>query len=257
MSTRIAIPEPTSFDPAYNQRSLPQYLSALHASGLTPIVIPLHESKERVAKLLSAVQGILLPGSGADIDPLTYREAPNPRSAEPDGPRATMDQRLLEDAFKLRKPILGICYGSQSLNVWCGGSLIQDIPFEVGTDVDHTPGRQVVHAHAVALKSGTRLQAIFGGVAPGDEAMPPDVNSSHHQAIRVPGDNLIVSAVSPNDGVIEAVEWASSDHFVLAVQWHPERTYVTSGFSRAIFSAFAQASEAGPARRVGELAPRA
>jgi putative glutamine amidotransferase len=68
------------------------------------------------------------------------------------------------------------------------------------------------------------------------------VNSSHHQAILAPGDNLLVSAVSPVDGVVEAVELDSEEQFVLAIQWHPERTYTTSAFSRAIFAAFVQAS---------------
>ena len=68
------------------------------------------------------------------------------------------------------------------------------------------------------------------------------MNSSHHQAIRTLGDNLRVSAVSPSDGVIEAVELDAADHFVVGVQWHPERTYAQSGFSRAIFSAFVQAA---------------
>jgi putative glutamine amidotransferase len=76
------------------------------------------------------------------------------------------------------------------------------------------------------------------------------VNSSHHQAIREPGDNLLVSAVSPEDGVIEGVELDSDQHFVVAVQWHPERTYAASAFSRAIFAAFAEAAEAWEPRRI-------
>ena len=85
---------------------------------------------------------------------------------------------------------------------------------------------------------------------PRGERMQPKVNSSHHQAIRVPGDNLRVCAVSPKDGVIEAVELDSADHFVLAVQWHPERTYAASAFSRAIFGAFVQAAVVWEPRRI-------
>jgi putative glutamine amidotransferase len=80
------------------------------------------------------------------------------------------------------------------------------------------------------------------GIVPVPEAGDVAVNSSHHQAIRVAGDNLRVSAVSPGDGVIEAVELDAADHFVVGVQWHPERTYEQSGFSRAIFSAFVKAA---------------
>jgi len=78
------------------------------------------------------------------------------------------------------------------------------------------------------------------------------VNSSHHQSIRIPGDNLVVSAVSPQDNVVEAVESASGNHFVLAVQWHPERTYDQSALSRAIFSAFVHACEAWAPGRIEE-----
>jgi putative glutamine amidotransferase len=80
----------------------------------------------------------------------------------------------------------------------------------------------------------------------------PQVNSSHHQAIKVPGDGLLVSAVSPADGVIEAVELDSPHHFVLGVQWHPERTYTSSAFSRAIFAAFVQAAVVWQPRHIEE-----
>jgi len=256
MSIRVAIPEPTSFDAAYNQRSLPSYLSSLHSAGLTPIVIPLHESQERVANLLSTVRGILLPGSGADIDPRMYGETRNPQCAEPDPARSAVDELLIQDAFNLHKPILGICYGTQSLNVWCGGSLVQDVPTAVGAAVNHAPGRQVTDAHTVQVKPATRLDAILATVPLGEEAAEPAVNSSHHQAIQVAGDNLVISARSPKDKVIEAVELDSSDHFVVAVQWHPERTYITSALSRAIFHAFAQAAEKWTPRLIEESAQR-
>ena len=78
----------------------------------------------------------------------------------------------------------------------------------------------------------------------------PEVNSSHHQAIRRPGDGLVISAVSAADGVVEAVELSRREHFVLGVQWHPERTYTHSAFSRAIFAAFVQAAAVWQPRRI-------
>jgi putative glutamine amidotransferase len=242
MPIRIAIPEPTSSDPAYNQRSLPLYLAALHAAGATPIIVPLHERQDRVAKLLAGVQGILLPGSRYDVDPQRYGEDPIPECGDADPARTAVDELLLQDAFNLHKPILAICHGTQSLNVWCNGSLIQDLK----TPVNHRPGREVVEAHPVRIAQGSRLARSL----PPDEPVEPQVNSSHHQAIRRPGDNLVVTAVSPGDGIIEAVELDSPGHFVLGVQWHPERTYTQKAFSRAIFAAFDAAAEAWEPRRI-------
>jgi putative glutamine amidotransferase len=232
MSLHIAIPEPTSSDTEYNQKSLPPYLAALHSAGVTPIVIPLHERPDRVARLLRGVQGILLPGSGFDVDPRRFGEDPIPECGEADPGRTAIDELLLQDAFNLQKPVLAICHGTQTLNVWRNGSLIQDIQ----TQVDHRPGREVVNAHPARITLA--------------EGPLPPVNSSHHQAVRTPGDSLLIAAVSPLDGVIEAVELDSATHFVLGVQWHPERTYTQSAFSRAIFAAFAAAASAWEPRAV-------
>ena len=276
MPIHIAIPEPSSHpavpdSTAYNQRALPQYLHALIAAGATPIVIPLHETPQRVAKILSTVQGILLPGSPADIDPQKYGESRTPHTAPPDNPRAAVDELLLQDAFNLHKPIFAICQGLQSLNTWLNGALIQDIPSQIGTLVNHAPERTVLEAHPIQITPNTRLAALVPPTDPAAESDPAEfraprearlpcplhetasrlcVNSSHHQAIRTPGDNLIVSAISPEDGVIEAVELASRDHFVLAVQWHPERTYDVSAFSRNLFHTFVHQAETWTPRRI-------
>jgi len=234
MAVRIAIPEPTSLDTEYNQRALPQYVEALKAAGTEPVVVTLSEPQERVARLLATVQGVLLPGSKFDLDPQRYGEARQPECAGDDPARTAADELLLQDAFNLRKPILAICQGMQNLNVWRGGSLVQDLK----TPVNHRPGREVVKAHRVAIAKGSRLS----GILPAAEASDVQVNSSHHQAVRAPGDNLRVSAVSPGDDVIEGVELDAPDHFVVGVQWHPERSYVQSEFSRAIFAAFVEAA---------------
>jgi putative glutamine amidotransferase len=244
MSVHIAIPEPTSSDPGYNARSLPPYLAALHSCGVTPVLIPLHERQDRVARLLQGVQGILLPGSGYDVDPQRYGEDRIPECGEADPGRTAVDELLLQDAFNLNKPILAICHGAQTLNVWRNGSLVQDLQ----TPVNHSPGRTVLDAHPVHIAAGSRLASFL----PHGERFESSVNSSHHQAVKVPGDNLLASAFSPGDGVIEAVELDSPIHFVVGVQWHPERTYTHSAFSRAIFSAFTQAATAWEPRRIEE-----
>ena len=302
MSVRIAIPEP-SVDTEYNQRSLPSYLAALHSVGATAVLVPLHERPDRVAKLLAATQGVVLPGSRFDADPQRYGEEPIAACNPPDPARTAVDELLLQDAFNLHKPIFGICQGMQNLNVWRNGSLIQDLPSILHTPVDHSPGRAVADAHPVAITPGTRLAAIaalitdahppktpfaatamaVGSDSQSAKRVPPpmqrlpnvaefsqeasapkadslaaqapgaqQVNSSHHQAVHTPGDNLRITAVSPEDNVIEAVELDSPDHWVVAVQWHPERTYTTSPLSRALFAAFIHAAEAWQPRRIEE-----
>ncbi len=242
MPPRIAIPEPTSDDPEYNQRALPQYISAVEAAGAEPVVVHLADTRDRMTQLLAGIDGVLLPGSGHDVDPALYGEMPAPETASNDAVRAATDELLLNDAFNHRKPILAICHGTQTLNVWRGGSLIQDLK----TPVNHRPGREVVEAHPVKIAEVSRLTEILART--GESNVHVQVNSSHHQAIRKVGDDLRVTAISPNDGVIEAVELnppnpAAPDHFVVGVQWHPERTCEQSKFSRAIFSAFIGAAE--------------
>jgi putative glutamine amidotransferase len=280
MSARIAIPEPSS-DSEYNQRSLSSYIASLHSAGATPILVPLHERPDRIARLLSTTHGVLLPGSRFDADPQRYGENPIPACNPADPARTAVDELLLQDAFNLYKPICGICQGMQNLNVWCNGSLIQDLPSILHTPVNHSPGRGVAEAHPVVITPGTRLASIAASVADAPPYTPPLrtrlaslarkvqhpahapspsiaehargelwVNSSHHQAVRNPGDNLRVAAVSPQDKVIEAVELDSPDHWVVAVQWHPERTYTSSALSRAIFAAFIHAVQAWQPRRI-------
>jgi putative glutamine amidotransferase len=236
MAVRIAIPEPTSDNPEYNQRALPQYLSALQAAGAEPVIVQLSVPPERIARLLAGAQAILLPGSPHDIDPQRYGEARAPECADDDPARTAADELLLQDAFNLRKPILTICQGTQNLNVWRNGSLVQDLK----TTVNHRPGREVVEAHPVRIAEESRLTRILSTAGEAEV----QVNSSHHQAIRTPGDNLRVTAVSPADGVIEAVELDAPNHFVVGVQWHPERTYAQVPASRAIFSALVEAAAA-------------
>src|SRR5258708_5729625 len=112
MAIHVAIPEPTGSDAAYNARSLPQYISALEAAGAKPVIVPLNELQERVARMLVDVQGVLLPGSGFDVDPERYGEARIAECGAADPARTAVDELLLQDAFNLRKPILAICHGA-------------------------------------------------------------------------------------------------------------------------------------------------
>jgi putative glutamine amidotransferase len=242
MPPRVAIPVPHSADPEYAGRALPQYLHAVEMAGGEPVRIPLGQSPAEVTKLLGCCDAVLLPGSKADIDPTKYDAARDARTAPADPARDAVDDLLLRDAYNLRKPVLGICYGLQILNVFRGGTLLQHIE----SPVNHEAGRGVPVAHTVAVDFGSKLNEIVEGNSKDKMSREQPsliaVNSSHHQSAEVIGNGLRVVARCPQDGIIEGLEGTAPDHFVLAVQWHPERSVEDDEGSRAIFRALIEAA---------------
>ncbi|MGA2356047.1 MAG: gamma-glutamyl-gamma-aminobutyrate hydrolase family protein [Terriglobales bacterium] len=236
---------PHSADPSYAQRSLPQYEAAVRAAGGEPVRIELDQTPAQLREQIERCDAVLLPGSGADVDPAKYGAARHEKTAPADPKRDAVDELLLDDAYAQHKPVLGICYGLQSLNVHCSGSLVQHIE----SSINHTPGRTVAKAHTVKIEPESRLGKIVGAKE------PVAVNSSHHQAADAVGDELRVVARSGEDGVIEALEGTAPEHFVLAVQWHPERSVneapEVAESARAIFDAFIAAARAKRAELAG------
>jgi putative glutamine amidotransferase len=243
MRPRVAIPVPHSVDAEYAGRALPQYERAVELAGGEPVRIPLNGNAEDVKMLIAGCDAVLLPGSRADVDPAKYRVARDPKTADADVHRDDVDELVLQDAYAKRKPVLGICYGLQILNVHRAGSLVQHIE----SAVNHEAGRKVAVAHDVVVDAGSVLHGIVRE-AGGNVARVP-VNSSHHQSADVIGEGLRVSARCPEDGIIEAIEGTNPDHFVLAVQWHPERSVDEDGASREIFRALVKAAEKWGKRR--------
>jgi len=233
---RIAIPIPHSGDRNYAERALPQYEEAVRKAGGEPVRIELEQTPEQVMGQLAGCDAVLLPGSRADIDPAEYKAERHPKTAAADPKRDAVDRLLLEDAYRTRKPILGICYGLQTLNVFRSGTLVQHIE----SSIQHEAGRAVSNAHRVEVDPKSRLASIVGGEA------NLAVNSSHHQSADVIGEGLRVVARSPVDGVIEALEGTVPGHFVLAVQWHPERSVKDEAevaeSAKKIFEAFIAAA---------------
>src|SRR5215471_5434159 len=236
MRPRIAIPEPCSYDKDYSRRALPPYLKAIEKFGGEPVVIALNSSPEEIASRITRCSAVLLPGSKADVDPQKYGAQKHPKTALPDAPRDAADELLLQDAYNMRKPVFGICYGLQSLNVWRTGTLVQHIE----SAVNHSPANKSAPAHHVLLESGSLLARKLGT---NQTRSLISVNSSHHQAANVPGDGLRIVARCPEDGVIEAIEGTFPEHYVLAVQWHPERDFEEDGNSRKLFRDFVDAAE--------------
>ncbi len=241
VTPRIAIPVPHSGDRDYAKSALPQYEEAMRGAGGEPVRIELDQTPVQVMKQIERCDAVLLPGSRADIDPQKYNADRHEKTAPADAKRDTVDELLLRDAYNKHKPILGICYGLQSLNVYRAGSLVQHIESaNADSKINHSAGRAVAKAHTVKIDPKSKLAKIVGAC----ETMP--VNSSHHQSADAVGDGLRVVARSAEDGIVEALEGTAPGHFVLAVQWHPERS-VNDGpevaeSAKAIFRAFIEAA---------------
>lgn len=251
MPPRIAIPMPHSLDREYAERAIPQYERAVEIAGGEPVRIPLDSAGAQLQNLTQSCEGVLLPGSKADVDPAKFKAARSPHTAITDERREFIDQLLLKHAYTLRKPVLGICYGLQSLNVFRGGSLIQHIPDflpeELRSRVNHEAGRKIPIAHKVAIANDSRLAEIVcvdsRPRSTGTAKLELPVNSSHHQSADAIGAGLRLSARCPDDGIIEALEGTEPTHFVLAVQWHPERSVDQDELSLNIFRALIQAAK--------------
>ncbi len=246
--TRIAIPTPTWADTAYNDRSWGLYAQAVDSSGGEAVRVPLTLGPSALRKLLTDIDGICLPGSPADVRPELYGAAADPATAPADPAREMIDFGLLDHAEATGKPVLAICFGLQSLNVWRGGSLVQDL---TPVPVNHSAGGQVAVAHTALVAAASRLGELIAA-SPQTLAEAPleegfyrlPVNTSHHQAVSRPGDHLHVTARSPEDGVVEAVEGETLRNdpaqMMLGVQWHPERSFAISAVSRALFGELVQ-----------------
>jgi putative glutamine amidotransferase len=157
MLPRIAIPLPLSRDPEYVERALPQYERAVEMAGGEPVRVPLDKLPAETMKVIERCDAVLLPGCGADVDPAKYDAERHPRTHDPDPDRDKVDELLLQDAYNMRKPVLGICYGMQILNVYRTGTLIQHIE----SPVNHAAGRSVPVAHKVEIDPASKLADII------------------------------------------------------------------------------------------------
>lgn len=226
---------------------MPLYKAAIEQAGGEPVEVPLDLDNHGIARLATQCDGVLLPGSKADVNPEKYDAMRGPHTADADPARDNVDELLLQDAYNLRKPVLGICFGIQMLNVWRSGTLVQHIESAA------LHGANGETRHPVEIEPGSLLAAIIGDRCCPSSApsLRVEVNSSHHQAVERVGDGLRLVARCPQDGVIEAIEGTAPNHFVLGVQWHPERPCSlaspedkTAGdpVSQAIFRAFVEAA---------------
>jgi putative glutamine amidotransferase len=191
------------------------YTNAVERAGGAPVLIPLYLGEETLRAIFSRIDGLLLAG-GVDVHPREFGEAMESFCGEVDTARDALELKVTRWALDQGHPIFGICRGIQMLNVAAGGSLYQDIPSQIETEVYHnyrTGDPYNLRAHAVEIDPASRVARVFGSTR-------IEVNSLHHQALKEIAPGLKVTGRAP-DGVVEAVE-ADSDRFIVGVQFHPE-----------------------------------
>ena len=231
---RIGIPWRTSIEEMRGRRgAYERYLRAVREAGGEPVEISLLLAPGELKRTAESLDGFVLPGSPADVEPRRFGGSAHVQNANPDKRREHTDDGLLDHALASGKPVLAICYGAQLLNVHLHGTLVQDIPSEMRNAMDHDGGAlRNESLHPIRIGSGPLAELAGGSSA--------RVNSSHHQSVGKPGRGLRVAAHAP-DGVIEALEWAAGPGWALGVQWHPERmphdTFAAALFRRLVSEA--------------------
>lgn len=211
------------------------YVDSVRAAGGTPVILPTDHAD--LTETLSRLDGLVISGGG-DLDPVTYRDPElHEETYGIDEERDSFELQAFRHARDHDLPTLCICRGAQVMAVAQGGSLVQDIPSQITSSIEHRQHqlgkmRDDV-SHAITISDGNPLRDIVG-------ESTFDVNSFHHQAVKDPGDDLQIIAVA-DDGVVEAL-WHPQMRFGLGVQWHPEMLAHRFPLHAALFNAFVAAS---------------
>ncbi len=213
------------------------YPDAILRAGGLPVVFSVTAGEKQISGLLDQVDGLLLTG-GADIDPARYGETKRNCCGDCSPCRDTMEFPLCREALRRRMPVLAICRGMQLLSCVLGGTLFQDLAEQFGSKLCH-PRNDVPRdpVHEVTICPGSLLYSVIGSDL-------LEVNSRHHQGIKVPGEGLRISAVAP-DGLAEGIELPDFP-FVLGVQWHPESLCSRYPMHQKLFDAFVRACSGEP-----------
>lgn len=184
------------------------YFDAVSDAGGAPVLVS-PTSGAVTDRVLAALDGLVVPG-GDDFSAEEWGDVQRPceRYAASDARRLEHGRRLVQIAVREGLPYLGVCYGAQILNLILGGTLVQDIPDEVASPLDHRA------PHTITITPETLLARLTG-------TLTTLTNSRHHQSVLNVGDGLRVCATS-SDGVVEAIEGVAEGRFLLGIQWHGE-----------------------------------
>ena len=212
------------------------YVTALERAGLIPLIVPPLSSAEAASSVLDSVAGLVLTG-GEDVDPARYGEKRHEKVVSVNAARDATEAALVEEARARGTPVLAICRGIQILNVALGGSLVQDIPTQCESTIDHDEeGARTSRSHEISIEPGSLIAKAVG-------TEHCSVNSFHHQSVKRVADGMRVTARSP-DGIIEGIESTDEDWWAMGVQWHPEEmTESAEPWDRGLFKAFAKQLE--------------
>ena len=211
------------------------YSEVLEACGGIPVHLGLIPKLEYISEAMADLDGVLLPGSNTDVDPQYYGEEPHPKLGTVIPEKDDTDRLVLAEIERRNLPLLAICFGMQALNVFRGGTLIQDIESQVKGCIKHEQGMPATRiSHSLKIDKGSILSSLAAAKSAKGAIR---VNSSHHQAISKVGKNLKAVAWA-KDGVVECIEETRKGKFALGVQWHPELTATRDPFSREIFELF-------------------
>ncbi len=211
------------------------YMQSVLDAGGTPFVVPLGAKPAALESLLEKADGVIISG-GADVDPRYYGAAREAACGAAMPARDEADRVIVEHCLACKKPLLGICRGMQAINVFTGGTLVQDIGSHIATDIDHSQKEPYeVVTHRVKSTESAYFEALFG-------APEIEVNSHHHQCVDKPGKDVKIIARACGDDVPEALV-VTSMPFCLAVQWHPEMLSAARDDAAAVFKALTAACQ--------------
>ena len=219
--------------PSYNEETKQiflnqSYFDAIIKSGGIPVALPLLQDEKIILETINRFDGIILSG-GSDINPKYYNQINSGKSLEINSFRDESEEKIVRVLIESDIPVLGICRGMQAINVFCGGSMIQDIPSEYETEISHSLTKPEIAFHKISVEKSSPLSEIMGF---GEHI----VNSYHHQAIKEIATGFSVCATA-EDGLIEAI-YHKNKKFFLGVQWHPERDHETAVKNKDILDEF-------------------
>ncbi|BCG59431.1 gamma-glutamyl-gamma-aminobutyrate hydrolase family protein [Paenibacillus sp. URB8-2] len=213
---------------------LPGYMKGIEDAGGIPIMLPLTSDIEIITKIANRFDGFLFTG-GHDVNPKIYGENVEDICGEMCNERDDMETTLFKHVVDLDKPAFGICRGIQLFNALLGGTLYQDIPTQLRSEVEHNQAPPFTKpVHNVYIEKGNPLYHII-------QTESLKVNSYHHQGIKKLSEQLL-SIAEAEDGLIEAVIMPQKK-FILAVQWHPEFNYKLDDYNFRLFKEFVTSCE--------------